>query len=149
MSGGRRAHFVARGRQYVLAYEWDLPGDTRGYARVEPERAAELLAALPASVARHPGLAGLLEAAGIRRASIARARPRLRGLVLLEAAPWRAVGEAPPEAEEVIEEVIEWQPPPEPERKVVELRAQATIAATLLAAAANGAPFCEVCENCS
>lgn len=147
MSGGRRAHFVARGRQYVLAYEWDLPGDTRGYARVEAERAVELLAALPANTARHPGLAALLGVAGLGQSSIASGRPRMRGLVLLEHAPWRAQGEAPPEVE-VPEEVIEWRPPPEP-AKVVELRAQATIAATLLAAAANGAPFCEMCENCS
>ena len=148
VSEARRAEFAVRGELYLLVREWALPaGGLAGYARVEPERAAELLASLPGALARQPGLGALLAGARGVGASPSQTRPRARGLVLFRRVPIAAQAEAP--AEEAAPVVPVWKPEEPPMLEpVIELAAQAAIASTLIAAAANGAPFCEMCGNC-
>jgi hypothetical protein len=118
------------------------------YERVEPELAARILASLPSSVGGQPPVRRMLSAA-TQVVSPANTRRVPVGLALFRRARIPALPHAPPEQEPAYEPAWEPEPPPLLEEPVVhELAAQAAIAATLIAAAANGAPFCEMCENC-
>lgn len=142
MSRPTRTQFSARGDLYLLVQEWaasqiELPG----YERVELELATKILASLP------PALSGQAALRQLLHPSLANARRRPKGLVLFRRARIPALPLAPPEPVHAYEP--DWAPEPPPMLEaVVELAAQAAIAATLIAAAQNGAPFCEMCENC-
>jgi hypothetical protein len=146
MSRPTRTQFSARGDVYLLVQEWAVSQVTLpDYERVEGPLADKILASLPPAVGGQPALGRMLSGA-VQRSPASRGSGAGR-LALFRRVPIPARPFAPPEQEPEYEPA--WQPEPPPLlESVVELAAQAAIAATLIAAAANGAPFCEKCENC-
>ncbi len=149
MSQRARAELVIRGELYLLVSAWaEARVELAGYERVEPELAGRILAGLPATVRAQPGVRGLLaDAAFAASGPLARADRGPAGLALYRRAPVRAQPFAPPEPDAI---APAWAPeePPLLDLPRAALVGQAAIAATLLAAALVGAPFCEKCENC-
>lgn len=176
MSRAPRAEFSFQGELYVALAAWAAEGvELSGYERLAPARARQILAALPRQFEQHPGVRVMLAGAGRPRPSpvpspssrpiqspvpsprsspepaprpcLGRAEPERCELVLYR----RARVETRPFASELELDIerapLEPEPPPLLDLRV-ELAGQAAIAATLLAAAANGAPFCQKCEDC-
>jgi hypothetical protein len=140
-----RTQFSARGDVYLLVQEWAVPSVTLpDYERVDIELATKILASLPSAI-KQPKLRSMLAAAALGSPASAQRRPN--ALALFRRARIPALPLAPPEQEAQYEPIWVPEEPPMLE-SVVELAAQVAIAATLIAAAANGAPFCEKCENC-
>lgn len=146
MSRAPRAEFRYLGRRYVALAPWAAQGlELPGYERVEASRAREIFAALPRRFAQHPGVRVMLAGAG---GPPLQPDPRGLRLVLYRELALRAQPHAPEPELELEPMQAEPTPPPLLDLRV-ELAGQAAIAATLLAAAANGAPFCEKCEDCA
>lgn len=153
MSRPTRTQFSARGDVYLLVQEWAVSQvNLPDYERVEPELASKILASLPAALGGQPKLRRMLSGAEQRspagpQASSGGPHRGPAKLALFRRARIPALPLAPPEEEPIYEPAWAPEEPPMLE-SVIELAAQAAIAATLVAAAANGAPFCEMCENC-
>ena len=124
-------HFIARGEPYILRPAWADDRRPRGYEAVDPPRAAQILRALPASLVAKFGPASARARRLYRRIQLrVHHDPQTHEDAPYEDAPLEMAPDAGPTV---------FAPTANPAR-------QAAQAQALQRAAADGLPFCEICQ---